>query len=277
MRTRTATITPASPSRVRDDGSTTENTDQSPNSFTFNVAAVNDAPTVTITPGGGMFAKAGGEFLVNTTTPNNQDQPTVTSLASGGFVVSWADLSGQGGDASGNGIKAQIFDAAGAKVGAEFLVNTATLSSQSEPTITSLALGGFVVSWTDESGDASGRGIKAQLFVPAPYTATEQVALSLKGGVAVADVDAGGGTVTATLSVGYGVLDVTAGTSGATILSGNGTSSVVVSGTIAQINALLRTDATSTITFTANTDAPPGSTPFAVTSTTAATPAPAAL
>ncbi|MFN0044863.1 MAG: hypothetical protein ACKVOS_00165 [Sphingorhabdus sp.] len=111
--------------------------------------------------------KSGSEFLVNTATLNNQQQPTITSLASGGFVVSWIDVSGQGGDASGTSIKAQIFDAAGAKSGSEFLVNTATFNNQQEPTITSLASGGFVVSWTDSSGqggDASSNSIKAQIF-----------------------------------------------------------------------------------------------------------------
>ncbi len=112
-------------------------------------------------------AKSGSEFLVNTTTLNYQSEPTITSLASGGFVVSWHDYSGQGGDASASAIKAQIFDASGAKSGTEFLVNTATLSEQSQPTITSLASGGFVISWSDYSGlggDASGSGIKAQIF-----------------------------------------------------------------------------------------------------------------
>lgn len=111
--------------------------------------------------------KVGAELLVNTATPNDQEQATITGLASGGFVVSWQDHSGVGGDGSGSGIKAQLFDAGGGKVGAEFLVNTATLNDQGQPTITSLASGGFVVSWTDQSGvgdDNSTAGIKAQLF-----------------------------------------------------------------------------------------------------------------
>ena len=69
------------------------------------------APTVTINLSGAM--PIGAEFLINTTTTGDQSQPTITSLASGGFVVSWTDDSGQGGDTSNYGIKAQIFDAAG--------------------------------------------------------------------------------------------------------------------------------------------------------------------
>ena len=80
----------------------------------------------------------------------------------------------------------------------------------------------------------------------------------------VADPDAGSGIVTATLSVGYGILKINAGTSGATVVSGSGTSTVVVSGTIAQLNALLNTDATSGFRYIADTDAPPASTNLTV-------------
>ncbi len=154
-----------------------------------------------------------------------------------------------------------------ARVGTEILVNTATANGQNNAQITTLSNGGFVVIWRDASagvggagGDTSGTAIKAQVFGPAGFAATEQTALSLKGGVTIADADADAGDILiATLAVTYGVLDLTAGTSGATIVSGNGTSSVVVSGTLAQLDALLRTDAASTITYTPNTDAPPAS------------------
>src|SRR3954470_4164651 len=66
-------------------------------------------------------AKVGGEFLVNTTTTGDQDTPSVTALASGGFVVGWSDTS------SGSvALKAQIFDAAGAKSGGELPLSIGT-------------------------------------------------------------------------------------------------------------------------------------------------------
>ena len=111
--------------------------------------------------------KIGGEFLVNTVTWGSQYRPTITALSSGSFVVSWMDDSGQGGDGSGFGIKAQIFSSAGAKVGGEFLVNTETLNTQWNPKVTALSSGGFVIAWRDSSnqgGDSSGFGIKAQIF-----------------------------------------------------------------------------------------------------------------
>jgi hypothetical protein len=111
--------------------------------------------------------KVGNEFRVNTTTALEQRRPRVSVLANGDFVVAWEDASGQGGDASGGAIKAQLYHANGAKVGGEFLVNTTTQGTQDEHAITALANGRFVVTWTDNSGvggDSSGSAIKAQLF-----------------------------------------------------------------------------------------------------------------
>lgn len=111
--------------------------------------------------------KVGGEFLVNTQTAGDQEQPTTTGLANGGFVVTWYDRNGTQGDTDGTSIRAQMFGASGAKVGNEFLVNTQTASSQYNPNTTGLANGGFVVTWYDYSGtlgDKSESSIKAQVF-----------------------------------------------------------------------------------------------------------------
>ena len=56
---------------------------------------------------------------------------------------------GATGDNSGLAVKAQVFDAGGAAVGSEILVNTATANSQYNPQITALSNGGFVVTWQD--------------------------------------------------------------------------------------------------------------------------------
>jgi Ca2+-binding RTX toxin-like protein len=115
----------------------------------------------------GAYASLGTEFLVNSTVTGLQTDATITALASGGFVVCWTDGSGIGGDSSGSGIKAQIYDANGGKLGGEFLVNTVTAGAQSAASVTSLSNGGFVVTWTDASGtgaDPSQLGIKAQMY-----------------------------------------------------------------------------------------------------------------
>ncbi len=86
-----------------------------------------------------------------------------------------------------------------------------------------------------------------------PYAATEQTALSLKNsGLSVADADSGAGGVTLTVGVTEGTLHATAGTSGATV-SGDDTV-MTISGTTVQIDALLNTDATSTISYIDGTD-----------------------
>ncbi len=70
------------------------------------------------------------------------------------------------------------------------------------------------------------------------YNATEDQALTLSGtGLSISDVDSGSGTMTVTLSVGEGDLDVTKGSTGVTVNDFGGT--VVLSGSVAQINNLL--------------------------------------
>jgi hypothetical protein len=96
-------------------------------------------------------------------------------------------------------------------------------------------------------------------IVPASYAATEQVSLALHGtGLSVADVDAGGANVTATLSVVSGTLTVGAGTTGVVVV-GSGSNSVTLTGTIAQINDLLAGNLTATISYLINSDTPPAS------------------
>ena len=80
--------------------------------------------------------------------------------------------------------------------------------------------------------------------VPGPRTAAEDTATAITG-VSVSDVD--GGSLTTTLSVTNGRLNVTLG-GGATI-TGNGTGTVTLSGTAAQVNAAL-----AGLSFTGNAD-----------------------
>ena len=81
------------------------------------------------------------------------------------------------------------------------------------------------------------------------YHANENESLNLKNtGLSVSDVDAGAGSMSVTLSVSQGNLTVTAGGSGATV-AGSGTGLVTITGTLAQLNALLNSDAASTVSF----------------------------
>jgi hypothetical protein len=120
-----------------------------------------------IAPGGPAGTS---EFLVNTQTTGTQADAKITALADGGFVITWSDFS-----AGAPNIKAQAFDAAGATIGTEFLVNTQTSLDQTTPAIVGLPNGGFVAVWADQSGtlgDGSGFSIKAQIYQLQPTTGT---------------------------------------------------------------------------------------------------------
>ncbi len=107
------------------------------------------------------------EFLVNEFTNGFQDDPSVTALTNGNFVVTWLSEDGQQGDTELTAIKARIFDANGDEIVSEFLVNEFTYGWQDDPSVTALANGGFVVTWESEDGqqgDTSGTAIKARVF-----------------------------------------------------------------------------------------------------------------
>ncbi|TPN38896.1 hypothetical protein FJ979_11425, partial [Mesorhizobium sp. B1-1-6] len=76
-------------------------------------------------------------------------------------------------------------------------------------------------------------------ITPTTYAATAQTSLTLSGtGLSIGDVDAGGGSMTVTLSVTEGTLSGSAGNSGAAV-SGSGSSTLTITGTVTQINNLL--------------------------------------
>ncbi len=106
-------------------------------------------------------AEVGAEFQINTKTAGEQSNPSATTLADGGFVVTWQSA-GQDGD--GFGVYGQRFDAAGVAVGVEFRVNTYITNGQSNASVTALNDGGFVVSWDSVGQDGAGSGIFAQRF-----------------------------------------------------------------------------------------------------------------
>ncbi len=108
--------------------------------------------------------KLGAELMVNTITTGNQALPDVALLKNGRFVVTWSDAGvvgdGLGGpfDSSLGGIKGQIFEADGSKVGNEIAINGQQFGLQSNSTIAALSDGGFVVGWTDFSTDSKALG-----------------------------------------------------------------------------------------------------------------------
>ncbi len=100
----------------------------------------------------------------------------------------------------------------------------------------------------------------------ASLNATGQTDLAIHGaGFSAADADAGSGPGTLTLTVGEGTLTVDVGDSGVTIISGNGSGTVVLEGTLAEVNALLGGAGTGTILYRATGVSPSPSTTISVT------------
>ena len=101
----------------------------------------------------------GAEFQVNATTADQQDDPSIAMASDGRFVIVWESNNQDGG---GEGIYAQLYDASGAIVRSEFLANTTTSGSQSQPDVAMDDSGNFVVSWM--SGDGNSFGIQFQRY-----------------------------------------------------------------------------------------------------------------
>ena len=102
----------------------------------------------------------GGEFLINTTTSGNQQEPAVTALSDGGFVATWQSAQ----DGSSWGVYGQRYDASGAAVGGEFQINSFTSNEQRNVAVTGLSDGGFAVTWHSHTQDGSGWGIHGQRY-----------------------------------------------------------------------------------------------------------------
>ncbi|HEX8480578.1 MAG TPA: calcium-binding protein, partial [Allosphingosinicella sp.] len=111
--------------------------------------------------------KIGGEIIVVDNVQGDKFATDMVALAGGGFVASWAgwfdsDIS--------MGVRAQIFDAAGNKVGAAFPLNSVVTGAQGSAALAGLPSGGFVAAWTDDGNAPYGspangnQGIWVQRF-----------------------------------------------------------------------------------------------------------------
>lgn len=100
----------------------------------------------------------GGEFQVPNTTANNQIDPTVAALPSGGYVAVW-EAWGQP-SIGAISIYGRCYSSAGAPLGPEFPVNT-TVSFDLEPSVGADPTGGFVVVWARLNAGTYGRRFNA--------------------------------------------------------------------------------------------------------------------
>lgn len=103
----------------------------------------------------------GTEFVLGTSAGDRTD---VAALAGGGFVATWVS------SANGKDVLARIYDANGVAQTAAFAVNATTAGAQTEPAVTTLSDGTFVISWTDASGtlgDSAGTSIHLRRYTAA--------------------------------------------------------------------------------------------------------------
>ncbi|ESQ86721.1 hypothetical protein ABAC460_22605 [Asticcacaulis sp. AC460] len=129
--------------------------------YTFNVAARRyDASGNAV----------GGEFIVNTTRPGDQGNPSMAELSNGDVVIAWVSKD--------DGLGApkllfQRYTASGALSGVETRIDVASLAVLDPlyrgftivaPKVAALANGGFVVVWASNAHDGDGLGITARIF-----------------------------------------------------------------------------------------------------------------
>ncbi len=109
--------------------------------------------------------EAVAEFQVNSSATGNQDNPVITTLSNGKFVVAW-QTDDTSIDTAGFAIRARVFEANGAEAEPEFTVNSNTASNQTDPSVTALSTGKFLVVWRtqDSNADTSSSAVKARIF-----------------------------------------------------------------------------------------------------------------
>ncbi|MBB4301632.1 Ca2+-binding RTX toxin-like protein [Rhodobium orientis] len=119
--------------------------------------------------GGGVYLQryaadgtaVGTETRVNTETSASQYARDVAILDDGGWIVTWTS---QNQDGSRSGVYQQRYDADGDTVGVETQVNTTTIDNQTNPSVTGLADGGWIVAFAMTSEYGSSRGLFQQRY-----------------------------------------------------------------------------------------------------------------
>ncbi|MEA3048991.1 MAG: hypothetical protein QOG84_827, partial [Sphingomonadales bacterium] len=99
--------------------------------------------------------------LLNSTVSGEQNAPSVSALANGGYVALWEDSPGATGSNAFNapyGLTARLFAADGSPVTGEMAVTSSVLASGAYPEVEGLAGGGFVAIWS------VGGSVHGQLF-----------------------------------------------------------------------------------------------------------------
>ena len=99
----------------------------------------------------------GEPFALHAFTVGDQTTPVITALENGNLLAVWKNSntsSATGGDGSNGSINARILDAEGKPQSPEFRVNETTTNDQAHPSVTTLANGEVLMTWTSsQSGN----------------------------------------------------------------------------------------------------------------------------
>ncbi len=126
------------------------------------LASFSDSTVMAGTPAAAAAGAADPDTLVNSTTNRLQAESDVATADSGSSWVVWQSLNQDG---SSWGIYGQRYDAAGTKLGDEFLINTTTQRSQRLPKVAIDDTQGLVaVAWQSLAQDDAGWGIVMRTF-----------------------------------------------------------------------------------------------------------------
>jgi hypothetical protein len=95
--------------------------------------------------------RVGSELQVNSYTTYGQSPTGIAVHPDGSFVVVWGSSGDR--DGSQDAVLGQRFDGSGARLGAEFIANTATLYTQDSPDVAANGAGEFVIVWRSYGQD----------------------------------------------------------------------------------------------------------------------------
>ncbi|AUN32601.1 hypothetical protein C0V82_19915 [Niveispirillum cyanobacteriorum] len=104
----------------------------------------------------------GGEFQVNTYVTGDQNGPSVTNLADGGWLITWQS---QGQDGDGLGLYGQRYDSTGNRVGDEFQLHQWVGGDQRNVSVDARADGGWNLVWLNEAADGT-FDVHMRIFAP---------------------------------------------------------------------------------------------------------------
>ncbi|MDB5335317.1 MAG: hypothetical protein JWN70_936 [Planctomycetaceae bacterium] len=247
----------------------------SSDSATIAVTAVNDAPTATIVPTSyavneqtTLTLHGTGLSIADVDAGSGTVQATV-SVVSGTLTATagttGVSVSGSGTNAvtlSGTITQINNLLAGGLSATLTYFNGSDTPAASDTLTLSVSDLGNTGSGGAQTGSDSATITLTAvndaptATMTPAGYSVNEQTTLTLHGtGLSIADVDAGSGAVQALLSVAEGTLSASAGSTGA-VVTGNGTNTITLSGTVSQINSLLAGNLSATLTYINNSDTP---------------------